>query len=170
MDGDRCLGGNHIGPGSHPISRYAGRSSGQRRSQRQGVLAGISVADAKASAKWYQQKLHFYIYKTMDLPEHHLKIVFLDLNGFSLELIQFAGAMSFEVVKKRVPELTDRDRLLGFVKLGFQIAEVDALAAELKRDGTKLLMEPTEDREFHDRFLMLQDPDGNVLQFFQKLK
>ena len=60
--------------------------------------------------------------------------------------------------------------LLGFVKLGFQIAEVDALAAELKRDGTKLLMEPTEDREFHDRFLMLQDPDGNVLQFFQKLK
>jgi hypothetical protein len=47
---------------------------------------------------------------------------------------------------------------------------VDALASALKGGGVKLRMEPTNDPQFHDRFLLVEDPDGNTLQFFQQLK
>ena len=132
--------------------------------------AGLSVADADVSAKWYEEKLHFTLTRKMDLPEHKLRIRFLDLNGFTLELITFEDSVSFEAVQKRVPELKDRDKLQGFLKLGFRVSNVDVLATELKRNGVKLMVEPTDDRAFGDRFIMLKDLDGNVLQFFQELK
>ncbi len=127
------------------------------------------VANADVSSKWYQEKLGFRVKKKMDLPQHKLRIVFLDLNDFTLELIEFQDSLSVATLQKRVPELRDRDHLQGFVKLGFQIRDVDVLAAELKRSGVKLRMEPTDDREFHDRFFLVEDPDGNLLQFFQKV-
>ena len=55
------------------------------------------------------------------------------------------------------------------MRLGFLISNVDALAAVLKARGIKLRMEPTDDREFHDCFFLVQYPDGNTLQFFQEL-
>ena len=134
------------------------------------VWAGISVRDAEASAKWYQHNLHFEITKKMDLPEHKLGIVFMRLNGFTLELIEFRDSVSFEEAKKRVPELADRDKLQGFVKLDFQVKDVDALAGELEGHSIKLRMKPTDDPPFGQRFFLVEDNDGNTLQFFQPLK
>lgn len=132
--------------------------------------AGISVSDADASARWYEEKLHFGLTKKMDLPQHKLRIVFLELNGFTLELVEFKDSVSFDTARKRIPELKDRDKLRGFVKLGFLVGNVDVLAGELKRAGVKLRIELTEDRAFGNKFFLVEDPDGNVLQFFQTLK
>ncbi len=134
------------------------------------VWAAIGVANLDVSRKWYQENLGFHQTRTIDSAQHKLRIAFLDLNGFTLELIEFKESVSIAAVKKRIPELTDRDHLQGFVKLGFRIANVDALAAALERSGIKLRMEPTDDREFNDRFLLVEDPDGNTLQFFQELR
>lgn len=134
------------------------------------IWAGIVVSNLDLSSKWYEEKLGFHVTKKMDLPEHKLRIAFLGLNGFTLELIDFQDSVAIATVRKRVPELKDRDHLQGFAKVGFEILDVDALASELKRGGVKLRMEPTNDREFHDRFILVEDPDGNTLQFFQKLK
>lgn len=106
----------------------------------------------------------------MDLPEHKLRIAFLERNGFTLELIEFQQSVSLATIQNRIPELKDRDHLQRFAKLGFRITDVDALAAALKASGVKLRMEPTNDREFHDRFLLVEDPDGHTLQFFQDLR
>jgi len=133
------------------------------------VWAAIVVSDLDSSSKWYQDNLGYKITKKMDLPEHKLRIVFLQLNGFTLELIEFQESVAFDAVKKKVPELKDHDHLQGIVKLGFQISDVNALASALKARGVKLRMEPTDDPEFHDRFFLVVDPDGNTLQFFQEL-
>ena len=117
----------------------------------------------------YEEKLGFRRTKTLDLPEHKLRIAFLELNGFTLELIQFQQSVSLADIRHSIPELKDRDHLQGFVKLGFRIPDVDALAASLKASGVKLRMEPTDDPQFHDRFLLVDDPEGNTLQFFQHL-
>lgn len=129
----------------------------------------ISVRDAEATARWYQEKLHFTLKKRMVLPEHHLRILFLELNDFTLEIIQFDDSVPFAEVQKRFPGLKDRDKLQGFLKLGFIVEDVDALAAELKRGGVKLRMEPTVDRDFNDKFILVEDNAGNTLQFFQPL-
>lgn len=132
--------------------------------------AGIVVPNADATAKWYQDNLQFKFARKMDLPEHKLKIVFLELNGFNLELVELQDSVSFAAVQKQMPALKGRDQLQGFVKLGFMVKDVDALAVDLKRKGVKLRMEPTDDPPFGTRFLLVEDNAGNLLQFFQRLK
>lgn len=151
---------------------FSAQSSGQvspPTADAKAVWSGIGVADLDISKKWYQEKLGFHPTKTIEFAQNGLRIAFLDLNGFTLELIEFKESVSMAAVKKRIPDLKDRDHLQGFLKLGFRISNVDALAAELKHSGVKLRMEPTNDRESKDRFLLVEDPDGNTLQFFQTL-
>ena len=133
------------------------------------VWAGIVVARLDVSTAWYRDKLGFKLARSMDLPAYKVRIAFLELNGFTLELVEFQSSVSFETVKARIAELEDRDHLQGFAKLGFRIPDVDALASALKAGGVKLRMEPTDERELHDRFFLVEDPDGNTLQFFQRL-
>lgn len=132
--------------------------------------AAIVVPSAEASASWYERNLHFQVTKKMDLPDYKMKIVFLRLAEFNLELIERTDSVSFETVQKEVPAVKDRDRMQGFVKLGFMIRDVDKLAADLKREGVPLRMQPTNDAPFGVRFLLLEDNAGNLLQFFQPLK
>ena len=73
-------------------------------------------------------------------------------------------------MRKRVPEIKERDNLHGFFKMGFLVSNVDGLAAELKRRGAMLLSEPSDDRAFGVRQLLVEDNAGNVLKFFQTLK
>jgi catechol 2,3-dioxygenase-like lactoylglutathione lyase family enzyme len=131
---------------------------------------GLSVPDAEASASWYQNKLHFTLKKRLVLPEHQLRIVFLELNGYTVELVESKTATSFETVQKRIPQVKQRDNLNGFFKAGFLVSDVDALAAELKRTGVKLISEPSDDRAFGVRQFLVEDNAGNVLQFFAILK
>jgi catechol 2,3-dioxygenase-like lactoylglutathione lyase family enzyme len=134
------------------------------------IWAGITVANLEVSRKWYEEKLGFKLVRNLDLPEHKLRIAFLELNGFTLELIAFQQSVSLSTIQSRLPELKDRDHLQGFVKLGFRIPNVGMLASALKANGVKLRMEPTNDPEFHDRFLLAEDPDSNTLQFFQEMR
>lgn len=132
------------------------------------VWAGIVVARLDVSTAWYRDNLGFRLARSMDLPAYKLRIAFLELNGFTLELVEFQSSVSLATVKERIAELEDRDHLQGFAKLGFRIPDVDALASALKGRGVKLRMEPTDEPEFHDRFFLVEDPDGNTLQFFQQ--
>ena len=131
---------------------------------------GLSVPDAEASASWYQEKLHFTIKKKLVVPEYQLKIVFLELNEYTIELVESKTATSFDTVRKRIPEIKDRDNLHGLFKIGFLVGNVDGLAAELKRGGTTLVSEPSDDRAFGVRQFLVEDNAGNMLQFFQTLK
>lgn len=74
-----------------------------------------------------------------------------------------------DTVRKRVPEIKDRDNLNGFLKIGFLVSHVDGLAAELKRRGTTFVSEPSDDRAFGVRQFLVEDNAGNLLQFFQTL-
>jgi methylmalonyl-CoA/ethylmalonyl-CoA epimerase len=131
---------------------------------------GLSVPDAEASASWYQKELHFTVKKRLVLPEHRLRIVFLELNGYTIELVESKTATSFETVQKRIPKVKQRDNLNGVFKVGFLVSDVDALATELKSAGVKLLSGPSDDRAFGVRQFLVEDNAGNVLQFFATLK
>lgn len=75
------------------------------------IWAGITVANLEVSKNWYEAKLGFKLAKNMDLPEHKLRIAFLELNGFTLELIEFQQSVSLATIQNRIPELKDRDHL-----------------------------------------------------------
>jgi hypothetical protein len=75
------------------------------------VWAGVTVSNLDVSRKWYEERLGFRLSKNMDLPEHKLRIAFLELNGFTLELIEFQESVSLATITNRIPELKDRDHL-----------------------------------------------------------
>jgi catechol 2,3-dioxygenase-like lactoylglutathione lyase family enzyme len=143
-------------------------ASGEATADARPYWIGLSVPDAEASAIWYREKLHFTIKKRLVLPEH-LRIVFLELNGYTIELVESRTATSFETVRKRIPEIRGRDNLHGFFKCGFLVSNVDALAADVKSAGVKLVSGPSDDRAFGVRQFLVEDNAGNVLQFFSTL-
>jgi catechol 2,3-dioxygenase-like lactoylglutathione lyase family enzyme len=137
------------------------------RIELQPYLAGVSVADVAVSAKWYEAKLGFETYRRMDLPEHGLKIVFLRSGSFRLELVQKAGAVP---LTRLDPTLTDDTRVLGLKKLAFAVSDIDGVAARLRSQGVRFLVEPFNDEPMKLRSFVVADPDGNALQFVQETK
>ena len=54
-------------------------------------------------------------------------------------------------------------------EVGFLIDDVDAEADRLRELGVEILSGPV-DRPWHERTLHIADPDGNIIEFAQKLR
>lgn len=132
-------------------------------------LIALSVRDVDQAVGWYQDHLGFERYKSMDLPDYGMRIAFLEHNGFKLELIEKQNSLP---LKERLPDLEDEIFVHGYKKLAFCVQDVEALAARLKAAGVKFLFDVSEDETDPERrvkWCMVTDPDGNWIQFFQKL-
>ena len=71
--------------------------------------------------------------------------------------------------RSKLPELIGREGgMPPCGEIGFIIENVQAEAERLKRLGVEILNGPT-DRPWHERTLHIADPDGNVIEFAQKL-
>lgn len=83
---------------------------------------------------------------------------------FSMENTKFS---LFE--RSRLPELINREPgRAPCGEIGFIVEDVDAEAARLRAAGAKILTGPV-DRPWRERTLHVADPDGNVVEFAQKL-
>ncbi len=71
--------------------------------------------------------------------------------------------------RSKLPELIGRDAgTAPCGEIGFIVDDVDATAERLKSLGVKTLTGPI-DRPWGERTLHIADPDGNVIEFAQKL-
>jgi hypothetical protein len=94
-------------------------------------LAGLVVKDASRSAAWYCQNLGFEISKTMDFPQmDSLRIIFLKLGGFELELVQ--KRTSFGITKVVPGYDHEKTPLQGITKVAFMIHGVREVADRLR--------------------------------------
>src|SRR5205085_11067850 len=124
--------------------------------------------DVDASVTWYEENLGFKTVKRMELPQYDLRLAFLELNGFRVELIESKKSFS---VKKYVPDYQDGSGLLqGLTKVGFMVNKIEPFARNLKKRGIPFVVELREDKEFAVKFFIILDNNGNLIQFFQKLK
>ncbi|PXY33161.1 ring-cleaving dioxygenase [Prauserella coralliicola] len=83
---------------------------------------------------------------------------------FSMENTKFS---LFE--RSRLPELINREPgRAPCGEIGFIVEDVDAEAARLRAAGADILTGPV-DRPWGERTLHVADPDGNVVEFAQKL-
>lgn len=72
--------------------------------------------------------------------------------------------------RSKLPELIGRDGGNGPCgEIGFLVEDVDAEAERLRGLGVEILRGPV-DRPWHERTLHIADPDGNVIEFAQKLR
>ena len=132
-------------------------------------LVAISVADLDKSVKWYQNTLKFSVTKRLDLPKYSVRIAFLDLNGFQIEMIESTKSVSFAELQKQFPAVDDRAKIQGFCKIGFRVKKIHIVASDLKSQGIKFQRDIQNDEEVHEKWFIISDPDGNWIQFFEKI-
>ena len=133
-------------------------------------LLSLSVANLDATASWYRDVLGFREVRHLELPDYRLRIRFLELNGFRLELIQYQDSVSLASIQSKFPNVEDRARVHGFGKLAFAVDDLAAAARALKDKKVKLLRDVSRDEATGDRWMLIEDPEGNWLQFFEARK
>lgn len=124
-------------------------------------FVALSVADMEQSVTWYRQVFGFAVVREMDLPERGITIRLLSRDGALLELIHDARAMP----------AGDDPRFLrhGVFKFGFLVPDLAAFVTTLESVGVPLRGEIFEEADVGTRALQIADPDGNVIQVFQRL-
>lgn len=127
-------------------------------------LAGLVVADASRSAEWYQRNLGFEVTRRMTFPlSDSLVIIFLKRGAAELELIQKRNSFS---IRKYLPDFDqEKTPLQGIAKVAFMVDDVSQLADSLRAGGVRILFGPFDDRALNLKSVIIEDPDGNVLQF-----
>jgi hypothetical protein len=101
------------------------------------------------------------------MPGSSLRISFLELNGFRLELIEFKDSVSLAAIRSKFPAVDDRAKVQGFGKLAFVVTSVGEVAASLKSKKVKFVREVTQEKDTGETWFIIEDVDGNWLQFFE---
>jgi len=146
----------------------AGRSSAAdeaviARGRAQPFFVALSVANVEASAAWYQRVFGFEQVRSVDLADRGLRIRLLAADQALLELVEMAGARS----RKREDEKLAAVR--GVFKVGFRVASLDDMLARLKGQGVALRGDVVTEPDGSLRSAQVVDPDGNVIQIFERL-
>jgi catechol 2,3-dioxygenase-like lactoylglutathione lyase family enzyme len=132
-------------------------------------LAALNVKDASKTADWYVTNLGFEVTRTMDFPQYDsLRIIFLRLDVFELEVIQKRASFS---IRKYVPDYDqEKAPVRGIAKLAFMVRGVRQMAERLRQKGVKILYGPFDDEPFGIRSVIIEDLEGNLLQFSEPLE
>ncbi len=131
-------------------------------------LAALNAKDASKTAEWYVRNLGFAVMKVMDFPQYDsLRIIFLKLDAFELEVIQKRS--SFDI-RKFVPDYDqEKSPVRGIAKLAFMAHGIRQLADSLRQKAVKILYGPFDDEAFGIRSVIIEDLEGNLLQFSEPL-
>lgn len=127
----------------------------------------ISTDDYDETVAWYRDMLGFEIVHQWTVPElPGLKLGYIERNGFVIEVVETPEARTAPPKPADLGEaLADR----GIGHLAFLVADVDAVAAELKIRGAEFLLEPTSFPDSGRRLIFIYDNGGNILEFLTPL-
>lgn len=94
------------------------------------------------------------------------KVALLQGNGLVVELVEHPGAFDLEA---RLPELDKRYLAHGLFKVGFFVADLDALVKRLKARGAVFKGEVFTDSVLGARSILVLDNSGNMIQLFERV-
>ena len=132
-------------------------------------LVALWTADLKQSVEWYTNQLEFEIEREItEYPDYDLRIAFLKKEEFHLELLEKGTSYHSSEV------LPSNDFQLGGIgKLGFIVKDIDSVYNKLLSSNqvefvTEIgtLSNPDLPIDWPNRYFLIEDPDGNFLQFF----
>ena len=132
-------------------------------------LLALSVSNLDETLKWYGEKLGFTVVRRVEIPQNSLRIAFIELNDFQLEVIEFKQSVSFDRLQKQYPSVDDRAKIQGMTKLAFMVDDIEGAAAKLRVKGARFERPISDDKESGTKWFIVTDNDGNWIQFFQKV-
>lgn len=121
----------------------------------------IMVQDIDTSINWYTDILGFTVENKIENEARGIKQANLKLNYISLELIETEKSRTVDTGNaKSVHE--------GFFKIGFSIEDFDNTIKAYIKKGVRLRGQIVTDENSEKKMVIILDPDGNRVQFFEK--
>ncbi len=127
---------------------------------------GLVVRDLDFSMRWYQEKFGFKLRSQDHLPDLGLKIAYIRLGDFELELFE---SQSFKPLTEPEMDLLPSLQYQGIRHLAFATDDCDAAWDELDSLGIERHIAPTNNGALGVRYCFAKDPDGILLEFVQIL-
>lgn len=129
-----------------------------------GAFFALSVADVRASAKWYADHLGLSV--VMDAPKQEkAAVIVLEGGGLIVELIQHDDAVPLETA---APGLKSNILLHGVIKAGAVVTDFDEALATLRRRGVEIAFGPFPARGNQRANVIIKDNAGNLIQLFAR--
>lgn len=127
-----------------------------------GAFFALSVADLRASTKWYTEKLSLAV--IMDVPRKDgAAVTVLEGGGLTVELIQLDNAVP---LRQAAPQAAGAQYVHGLFKVGLVVEDFDRTVAALRTRGVEIVVGPFPRRGNQRANVIIKDHDGNLIQFF----
>jgi glyoxylase I family protein len=135
---------------------------------------GLCVRDIERSLEFYCEAMGFEEIDRMhvedaataqllDVPGLKLDLVYLQRDGFRLELLGYSAPGTAGDCGHRPMNA------LGFTHLSFRVDDPDELVARVERHGGRLWEKRTVTFKGENRGFMVSDPDGNWLELIERV-
>ncbi|HJX28289.1 MAG TPA: L-dopachrome tautomerase-related protein [Thermoanaerobaculia bacterium] len=124
----------------------------------------LSVPDAAASARWYQDVFGMTVLREIKPPDAPVHIFILTSDRLEVEILQHPQARPFTQAAPGVKAPTE---IHGIFKVGLHVEDLDATVAALKAKGVTFPFDITDDPT-GVRFAILSDNSGNRIQLFER--
>jgi glyoxylase I family protein len=135
---------------------------------------GLCVRDIERSTEFYSTALDFdevsrvhvdgpEAAQLLGLPDLSLDLVYLQRDGFRLELLGYVTPPPSEDTCPRP------FNQIGLTHLSFLVDDPDVLVERIQKHGGRMLAERTVTFSGGNRGLILTDPDGNLLELIERI-
>jgi catechol 2,3-dioxygenase-like lactoylglutathione lyase family enzyme len=129
-----------------------------------GAFFALSVEDAQASAAWYADKLGLRrVSEQPRTPEVRASVIVMEGGGLIVELVQADEAQPRSAAARAASESLP---LLGMLKAGAIVADLDRTLATLRERGVSIAFGPFPARAGQRANFIVRDNAGNLIQFF----
>ena len=140
-------------------------SSAQELEAPEAYFSAIIISDIDQSISWYTETFGFELVNMNDLSDRGFKQANLKLGSMALELLEINSAINQADILSNHPPKT---KIQGFFKFGMKVKDFDAWVLKLEESNPSIRSAIVSDPISAKRMLILNDPDGNRIQLFEK--
>lgn len=125
-------------------------------------FSALIVKNVDSSVKWYESVLGLKTRFLPDVPKG-IKVAILESPNIIIEMIENVAWLDPKKLLEGKPEGT---RLQGYFKIGFRVTAMDSFIDHLKKLNISIPRIYKDDNSGKRNFLV-EDPDKNLVQFFE---
>ncbi|NNL93608.1 MAG: VOC family protein [Saprospiraceae bacterium] len=128
-------------------------------------FAALIVNDIDVSVNWYSEVFSLTVLNKVNLEDRGIKQVNLKGENMHIELIELTSAVAQNEILKDYPNKT---KIEGIFKVGYYVSKFDEWVDSLIELDVNFNGDFVKDNLSGKRMLVVFDPDGNRIQFFEK--
>lgn len=148
------------------IAAMAGPCAAQLRFSGRSFFA-ITVSNADSTAEWYKEVFDLKNLKQIDDPANSVVVRICGNKNFLIEILTLKDSRTYSDCGLSADQ--GNVFVQGFAKAGFYVDDLKAAEKYFLSKNIKLKHGPFSDNDIRASSFIIEDPHGNLLQFFEEL-